>query len=204
MRRLTWGVTLAVLGLLAWPSDGFADRMRCKSTNYRYNFCHSSQPIVRAWVRDQKSNRPCIEGRTWGFQQNGIWVNHGCEADFEFETWGGSGGSWGGGGWGGSGGSWGGGGGWGGSGGSWEAVPGWAVGTWRSDRPINGVYHTLTVYPNGSVTWTFRGGRLSGHWQGSNKVLFYDNSMLTMDNRGGSRSRIQLPRFGRNDFRRIS
>lgn len=199
MKRLTWGIALAALGLLAAPSDSFAERMRCKSTNYKYNFCRSGQPIVRASVRDRKSDRPCIEGRTWGYQRNGIWVNHGCDADFEIQTWGDSGGGWGGSG--GSGGSWGGGG-WGGSGGSWEAVPGWAVGTWRSERQINGAYHTVTVYPNGSATWTFRGGRLSGQWRGRDEIQLYNNTTLDFDGEG-SRVRIELPRYGRNNFRRV-
>jgi hypothetical protein len=30
----------------------------------------------------QRSDSPCIEGRTWGFNQNGIWVDRGCRADF--------------------------------------------------------------------------------------------------------------------------
>lgn len=202
MRKLAWPIACAALCLLAMPGESFADRMRCKSTNYRYNFCRSGQPIARAWVRDQKSDRPCIEGRTWGYQSNGIWVNHGCEADFEFEPFGGSGGGWGGGGWGGSGGSWGGGGGWGGSGGSWEAVPGWAIGLWRSTRPINGAYHEVAVYPNGSATWSFRGGRVNGQWQGRDEIRLYDNRSIDFDGTG-TIVRIDLPRYGRNEFRRV-
>ena len=50
MKRLAWPVMLAGLCLLVWPSESFADRMRCKSTNYKYNFCRAGQPIARAWV----------------------------------------------------------------------------------------------------------------------------------------------------------
>ena len=30
----------------------------------------------------QRSGSPCTEGRTWGFDQSGIWVDKGCRADF--------------------------------------------------------------------------------------------------------------------------
>jgi hypothetical protein len=30
----------------------------------------------------QISSRSCIEGKTWGYDSNGIWVEHGCRAEF--------------------------------------------------------------------------------------------------------------------------
>ena len=32
---------------------------------------------------NQRSGSACVEGRTWGFNRNGIWVDRGCRADFE-------------------------------------------------------------------------------------------------------------------------
>ena len=96
-------------------SGGYST-VRCESIDGRRKFC----PLdTRNGVRLERelSSSPCIKGRSWGFDRNGVWVNRGCRGEFaSFGGWGGSGGS-GGGGWGGSGG-WGGGGGWGGSGGS--------------------------------------------------------------------------------------
>jgi hypothetical protein len=82
-------------------------------------------------------------------------------------------------------------------------VPGWAIGTWRSTRQINGAYHTITVYSNGSATWTYRGGRASGHWRGRDEIQLYDNRTIDFDGGGGSSARIDLPRYGRNEFRRV-
>jgi len=32
------------------------------------------------------SDKPCIEGRSWGYDRNGIWVDDGCRAIFRYET----------------------------------------------------------------------------------------------------------------------
>lgn len=29
------------------------------------------------------SDKPCVQGRSWGYDRNGIWVSHGCRAVFE-------------------------------------------------------------------------------------------------------------------------
>jgi hypothetical protein len=34
----------------------------------------------------QRSGSPCELGRSWGFNQKGIWVDHGCRADFAIEA----------------------------------------------------------------------------------------------------------------------
>jgi hypothetical protein len=31
---------------------------------------------------NQRSGSPCVQGRTWGYDSRGIWVNKGCRADF--------------------------------------------------------------------------------------------------------------------------
>ena len=33
-------------------------------------------------LRKQLSTRECVEGRSWGWDENGVWVDHGCRADF--------------------------------------------------------------------------------------------------------------------------
>jgi len=32
---------------------------------------------------NQRSGSACVQGRTWGFNRNSIWVDRGCRADFE-------------------------------------------------------------------------------------------------------------------------
>jgi hypothetical protein len=54
----------------------------CDSDHYRKNFCRAD---TRGGVRlfKQKSDAPCIKGKTWGFNRHGIWVDRGCRAKFE-------------------------------------------------------------------------------------------------------------------------
>lgn len=42
---------------------------------------------IRGRVRlvKQLSDKPCVLGRTWGYDRNGIWVTDGCRAEFEYE-----------------------------------------------------------------------------------------------------------------------
>jgi hypothetical protein len=40
--------------------------------------CESSGRLVR-----QVSNAPCLQGETWGFERNAMWVDHGCRGEFE-------------------------------------------------------------------------------------------------------------------------
>jgi Protein of unknown function (DUF3011) len=57
------------------------DVLRCDSDNGRRNYCGAD---TRGGVRlvRQRSDSPCISGRTWGFDRRGIWVDRGCRADF--------------------------------------------------------------------------------------------------------------------------
>jgi hypothetical protein len=80
--RLLVGALLAVL--LALPAVAFAERMRCSSVDYKYTFCRTDRPIERVRLARRYSKRACIEGRSWGWDRRGIWVNHGCDADFDF------------------------------------------------------------------------------------------------------------------------
>ena len=54
----------------------------CESRDYRYRYCKAS---TRGGVRLAKklSEAACIEGRTWGYDRGGIWVDDGCAGRFE-------------------------------------------------------------------------------------------------------------------------
>lgn len=62
------------------------NRVACESRGFQYAFCSVARSIRRAWVDQQRSQSPCIQGQTWGFQPNGIWVDRGCSAVFAFEA----------------------------------------------------------------------------------------------------------------------
>lgn len=65
-----------------WHGGPDYGRFRCESNDGRARSC----PLdVRGEVRlvRQLSRAPCIEGRSWGQDRRGVWVDHGCRAEFE-------------------------------------------------------------------------------------------------------------------------
>jgi hypothetical protein len=54
----------------------------CSSNNGNRNFC---QVYTGRGVRlvNQRSGSPCVQGQTWGWNSQGIWVDRGCRADFQ-------------------------------------------------------------------------------------------------------------------------
>lgn len=56
------------------------DTIRCESSDGRTRECSTNGG--RVVLERQHSKAVCIEGRTWGYGRNGIWVSDGCRADF--------------------------------------------------------------------------------------------------------------------------
>jgi hypothetical protein len=58
-------------------------RLTCSSVDYRYRMCQVDiGPAGKVRVDRQLSDTACIEGRTWGSNRAGIWVDRGCSASF--------------------------------------------------------------------------------------------------------------------------
>lgn len=59
-----------------------AQTVRCESVDGRERHCRIG---TRGGVRlmRQLSRTPCVEGRNWGRDRRGVWVQSGCRADFE-------------------------------------------------------------------------------------------------------------------------
>lgn len=58
-------------------------RFTCRSSDFRYAFCAvdtGGGGSVR--IERQLSDSACIEGRTWGWNRAGVWVDRGCQASF--------------------------------------------------------------------------------------------------------------------------
>jgi len=72
-----------VLILAGGASTAFADQITCESHQDQRAFCQTGGGSVS--LVQQISNSPCIEGRTWGSNTNGIWVSGGCRATFDVE-----------------------------------------------------------------------------------------------------------------------
>jgi hypothetical protein len=89
-------VLLALLALLT-PSlsaqgnyPGPPDRPRpivtCESRGHRRNYCAAD---TRGGVVLSRQLGPaqCVQGRTWGFDMRGIWVEDGCRAEFRVDPY---------------------------------------------------------------------------------------------------------------------
>lgn len=63
------------------------DVIRCESNDGRTRECSTNGG--RVMLERQLSKGACIEGRTWGYGRNGIWVSNGCRGDFRVTGYGG-------------------------------------------------------------------------------------------------------------------
>ena len=74
------------LFVLSAGVQGFAQySLTCASEDGRRHYCPAD---TRAGVtmQRQRSKSACTEGTTWGSDQNGVWVDRGCRADFLVNT----------------------------------------------------------------------------------------------------------------------
>lgn len=91
MKKLTWVVLsfglqcLCVGGSGAWAQSGITAQngrnVTCASDDGRRHLCRvdTSRGVQ---LTNQRSGSACIQGQTWGFSRQGIWVDRGCRADF--------------------------------------------------------------------------------------------------------------------------
>lgn len=78
--------------LVALHGVANALEIRCSSRDNHRKLCEvDTSGGVQLVQRMSKS--PCTEGRTWGYDDRGIWVDEGCRAVFEVGNRGGSGGN---------------------------------------------------------------------------------------------------------------
>jgi len=59
-------------------------QLTCSSEDGRRHYCQSDIQGTATLLR-QRSGSPCREGYSWGNDRNGIWVDHGCRADFQLQ-----------------------------------------------------------------------------------------------------------------------
>jgi hypothetical protein len=70
---------LSLMGTLAYAQFG-PTRLKLESNDGK----RVSRPVENSGVRliRQLSKAPCVQGRTWGYSSNRIWVDDGCRAEF--------------------------------------------------------------------------------------------------------------------------
>ena len=75
-------ISIITCGFITQSVPASARRtITCRSTNNRYNYCRANtRGGVR--IRKQISQSSCREGRSWGYDREGIWVDRGCSAEF--------------------------------------------------------------------------------------------------------------------------
>jgi DUF3011 family protein len=65
----------------AAAAHSYGYKLYCASNDFNVHFC-SVNPGGAVDLLRQRSEAACIYGRTWGFDERGIWVDRGCRADF--------------------------------------------------------------------------------------------------------------------------
>ena len=55
--------------------------IRCESNDGERHYC-GADTGAGVQLRRQLSDAPCVQGSTWGYDQDGVWVDQGCRADF--------------------------------------------------------------------------------------------------------------------------
>lgn len=90
---ITVGATPLLAGAQDWGrhgnrGDGYGNVVRCESRDNRVNVC-AADPRGDVRLVRQLSDSRCVEGRTWGHDRRGIWVDGGCRAEFAVASRGG-------------------------------------------------------------------------------------------------------------------
>jgi hypothetical protein len=68
-----------------YSSSNSGGIVRCESNDGRTQVC-PADGAERVRLAKQLSRTECVEGRNWGVNRDGIWVDDGCRGDFEVRT----------------------------------------------------------------------------------------------------------------------
>ena len=74
-----------ILALTLGSTAVFADQITCESHGGRAEACGTIVPGSSVQMIEQISNSPCIEGSTWGADNDSIWFSGGCRAVFDVQ-----------------------------------------------------------------------------------------------------------------------
>src|SRR5260370_7304890 len=81
--KYRWFVSACLLGLCLFiPSKSFGQStVSCNSDDEKRHYCAvDTSGGVR--VQNQRSGSPCTEGYSWGYDDQGVWGDHGCPPHF--------------------------------------------------------------------------------------------------------------------------
>jgi hypothetical protein len=168
--------------LLLLPAISSAQRsVTCESNDGRRKYCSEGAPNSQITMDRQISQSPCVQGRSWGVDRRGLWVDRGCRAVFLVSAgWSGEG----------EGGGW------------WRPDPGdtwppsgnWHGGNWGrggacfyKDRNFGGGYFCLRRGENRDTLGSFGDDISSIRVFGGARVTIYNDRGF----RGGSGTTVQ-------------
>ena len=146
-------LVLATITLLGAQHQALANNQTiiCSSNNNQHAYCQANTGNQVKLLR-QLSSFPCQEGRTWGFDNNGIWVDKGCQAEFAIgNSFGGNNNNQ----------NFGG------------TVPAWAVGKFQGKNLRDNSSATIAISPKGEVI---------AIWAGQTHTGFFDGYKMTLGN----------------------
>ena len=72
---------LVIAALAVFVPRSVAQTVSCSSDDGKRHYCSTNSP-GRVRMVQQRSESPCREGYSWGQDDRGVWVDHGCRADF--------------------------------------------------------------------------------------------------------------------------
>jgi hypothetical protein len=64
------------------PASGDERTIRCESRRGRYQYCEVDTDNEVQLAREL-SRRQCVQWRTWGYDERGVWVDDNCRAEFK-------------------------------------------------------------------------------------------------------------------------
>ncbi|CAD5367139.1 conserved exported hypothetical protein [Rubrivivax sp. A210] len=80
-RALCALLSLALAAPLPMSATAAERTIRCDSHGSRYNYCRVDTDN-HVELTEKHSLSSCTEGRSWGYDARGVWVDRGCSADF--------------------------------------------------------------------------------------------------------------------------
>jgi hypothetical protein len=75
-------VSTVAAALVATTAFAQVARVKCESTNDKYKYC-SAKTDGQVRMIEQVSDARCEQGMSWGYDKQGVWVDHNCSAEFE-------------------------------------------------------------------------------------------------------------------------
>ena len=77
--------TALILLIAGNATSTLAEQITCESHQNRTEACGTVVPGSSVTLVQQLSNSPCVHGRTWGSDNDSIWVSGGCRAVFDVQ-----------------------------------------------------------------------------------------------------------------------